>query len=164
MKTEAEVRRELRATKKELQEAWRQQWAAENRLAVLEPQVRELEDAFFIAWQTCLDLLPAPYRELLETYIYRGTDSYHSDRDTLITAIIDATPEPPEQGYFRERRLNCPLCTYGGTWFPAEGYKYPTGLTWHLEGRGNAVPCRVIQMATRVRKRVDQDRKERGKP
>lgn len=122
-----------------------------SKLAPEDPRdarIRKLEDELFVARQTVLSLVPAPFRSLLDSYhqpLTRG--SAYGWRHMVVEKILEGTvplgdeARPDLFGF----RACCPLCGRGSQSPYQEGFAYPEGLRRHLIGFGRTHQCSVME-------------------
>jgi hypothetical protein len=103
--------------------------------------------------QDVIELSPAPEsaKELLGlqgTYHQKTAEDYSTWKDRVIAAVVElAVPDPTLSNPYYGDRAACPLCKSVGLGAYRDGFKLPTGLEYHLEGKMNARQCRVTAAA-----------------
>ena len=114
-----------------------------------EERIKKLEEELWFARTAILEMVPVDV-DFNGYYRCENRGETYKWRSDLMKEIISKAEmrTPPEGNYWGEHRANCPLCGAGGSSFMgAEGYKIPSGLEMHLEGRGNAHQCVVMKAA-----------------
>lgn len=116
-------------------------------------RIRRLEDDLWITRQALLDFMPEEFREVLSSY-YRcktGEAAAAWSRSTAerITDLLKSRISVETEDYeTRSPRVVCPLCGKGSVnpW-GIEGFAFPVGLLWHLEGSHKSRQCIVFSAA-----------------
>ena len=113
---------------------------------------RRLEEELDDARETILQLMPAPARSILESYLRVPTReaSYNwatEAAERVVSLVEDVSGSTYEGFLVASQRANCPLCGRGADSYEGIGYALPWGLTQHLLGNSRARQCPVFHAA-----------------
>lgn len=121
--------------------------AVEQRLLAnqrkLQNTQRELEDAR----ENIIELAPPKFNRLLkgQDRSIKTVDEFGRWEFDLKEAVIAAAESEPVED---RNNVACPLCRSSGNGaFGRTGFKLPSGLDMHLNGKGRTEKCRVIKAA-----------------
>jgi hypothetical protein len=121
--------------------------AVEQRLLAnqrkLQNTQRELEDAR----ENIIELAPPKFNRLLkgQDRSIKTVDEFGRWEFDLKEAVIAAAESEPVED---RNNVACPLCrSRGNGAFGRTGFKLPSGLDMHLNGKGRTEKCRVIKAA-----------------
>jgi hypothetical protein len=137
----------------------------DERDAEIKALKRELRDAR----EDVIDLCPAPdgLKEMLRlrsTYGHQTPEEEGAWEAKVVDAVVaSAKPDPPSATYALLDRVACPLCGGKGHGSYDIGFKWPTGLKYHLTGSMAARHCRVTAAAFEGALQDRFDRDERSK-
>jgi hypothetical protein len=114
-------------------------------------RIRRLESDLFMARRDIIQLAPAEFRELLDSYYSCATrEERYRWEDLIAEKVIErAAPiaDAVRPDIFGERAY-CPLCRGGAqSYYADRGFSLPEGLRRHLVGFGNTRHCSVMKAA-----------------
>lgn len=103
--------------------------------------IKRLENDLWEAQTTVLELMPNALEMILRSYadVESSKESYRWQHMVAQKIVTHAIPLESEG-----RRGNCPLCGRGSMSPYEQGFALPEGLSRHLTGYGNTIPCRVM--------------------
>lgn len=120
----------------------------------IKPQIH-VEEGAFLRLKAELQTAREAVLEMLSPELQALFDDFYScqsraEISELLVKITEALIENADQNAYEEKLLGvhyakCPLCRRGVGSSPFQAFVIPEGLRRHLQGHGNAHPCRVME-------------------